>query len=114
MAELGSDGIFAIERASFPVPAKGDLEYVFKLKDGSTTQWFGPAGLTDTGAANTFKVAVKDVKVPKMPTWPEHTVLYQIFPDRFENGDHRNDPKNLAPWNATPTAATFMGGDAAG
>ena len=49
-----------------------------------------------------------------VPNWVEKTVFYQIFPDRFENGDVTNDPANLTTWNAAPTGNSRMGGDVAG
>ena len=48
------------------------------------------------------------------PSWVEKTVFYQIFPDRFENGDKTNDPPNVAPWNSKPTGDSRFGGDIAG
>lgn len=39
------------------------------------------------------------------PTWARHAVWYQIFPERFRNGDPNNDPgdkfyENLVPWTS--------------
>ncbi len=28
-----------------------------------------------------------------VPDWARHAVIYQIFPDRFRNGDPGNDPE---------------------
>ena len=46
------------------------------------------------------------------PDWAKHAVIYQIFPDRFRNGDEQNDPKTgdvryddpvlALPWNTKP------------
>jgi cyclomaltodextrinase / maltogenic alpha-amylase / neopullulanase len=49
-----------------------------------------------------------------VPTWVKDSVFYQIFPDRFCNGDSSNDPVNLLPWNARPTIYGFHGGDLRG
>lgn len=46
-----------------------------------------------------------------VPTWVQDSIFYQIFPDRFENGDRRNDPPNVQPWGASPTLTGFHGGD---
>ncbi len=35
------------------------------------------------------------------PKWVEKTVWYSIFPDRFHNGNHANDPENTLPWGKT-------------
>ncbi|MBO5450512.1 MAG: glycoside hydrolase family 13 protein [Lachnospiraceae bacterium] len=34
------------------------------------------------------------------PAWVNDTVWYQIFPDRFCNGDHTLDPENVLPWRS--------------
>lgn len=49
-----------------------------------------------------------------VPYWVQDAVFYQIFPDRFHNGDPTNDPPNLDPWGATPTLWGFQGGDLRG
>jgi glycosidase len=41
-------------------------------------------------------------------------VFYQVFPDRFANGDPSNDPPGTAPWGSPPTREGFQGGDLAG
>ncbi len=49
-----------------------------------------------------------------VPSWVQDAVFYQIFPDRFANGDPRNDPSNVQPWGAPPTTWGFQGGDLRG
>jgi len=49
-----------------------------------------------------------------VPYWVQDSVFYQIFPDRFFNGDPANDPPNLDPWGAKPTIWGFQGGDLRG
>lgn len=46
--------------------------------------------------------------------WVQDAVFYQIFPDRFANGDPSNDPPNVQPWGAPPTIWGFQGGDLRG
>ncbi|MEX0787255.1 MAG: glycoside hydrolase family 13 protein, partial [Anaerolineales bacterium] len=48
------------------------------------------------------------------PAWVSNAVFYQIFPDRFANGDRSNDPPGVDPWGSTPTAWGFQGGDLRG
>ncbi len=50
----------------------------------------------------------------KPPAWVRNAVFYQIFPDRFCNGDPRNDPPDVRPWGEPPTARSFFGGDLQG
>jgi len=49
-----------------------------------------------------------------VPEWVQDAIFYQIFPDRFANGDPANDPPNVQPWGATPTNWGFQGGDLTG
>ncbi len=48
------------------------------------------------------------------PYWVQDAIFYQIFPDRFANGDPTNDPPNLQKWGSAPTAWGFQGGDLRG
>jgi cyclomaltodextrinase / maltogenic alpha-amylase / neopullulanase len=49
-----------------------------------------------------------------VPAWVTDAIFYQIFPDRFENGDPGNDPSNKVEWDTLPTPYTFFGGDIQG
>lgn len=51
----------------------------------------------------------------KPPDWVERTVWYQIFPERFANGDTANDPTGTLKWGSVaPTPENFFGGDLQG
>lgn len=51
----------------------------------------------------------------KAPSWVKETVWYQIFPERFANGDLTNDPPKTLPWaSKTPSRTDFFGGDLQG
>ncbi|OQY30672.1 MAG: hypothetical protein B6I38_07035 [Anaerolineaceae bacterium 4572_5.1] len=49
-----------------------------------------------------------------VPYWVQDAVFYQIFPDRFANGDPSNDPPNVEAWGSKPTIWNFQGGDLRG
>jgi len=49
-----------------------------------------------------------------VPGWLKDEVFYQIFPDRFDNGDPSNDPINVRPWGSSPDSVHFQGGDLRG
>lgn len=49
-----------------------------------------------------------------VPEWVTDAVFYQIFPDRFCNGDAANDPANVSAWGDLPTRENFFGGDLRG
>jgi glycosidase len=48
------------------------------------------------------------------PSWVSDAVFYQIFPDRFANGDPNLNPPNVLPWDSKPTRGGFHGGDLRG
>lgn len=52
--------------------------------------------------------------MPHTPDWLADAVFYQIFPERFANGDPSLDPPGVEPWGAEPTRDNFFGGDLAG
>jgi cyclomaltodextrinase / maltogenic alpha-amylase / neopullulanase len=49
-----------------------------------------------------------------VPGWVKDAVFYQIFPERFANGDTSNDPPGVERWGGTPTGRNFFGGDLQG
>jgi cyclomaltodextrinase len=49
-----------------------------------------------------------------VPSWVKDAVFYQIFPERFANGDTTNDPEGTQPWGGVPTASNYFGGDLRG
>ncbi len=53
--------------------------------------------------------------VCKTPAWVNDTVWYQIFPERFCNGDKSIDPENVLPWQTGKVGMKdFYGGDIRG
>jgi cyclomaltodextrinase len=86
----------------------GALEYRFRL-DGAR---FGEGGLAP--GAKPFAAHAPASAGPKVPQWLEGAVFYQVFPDRFANGDPANDPPGVEPWGTKPTATNWMGGDLEG
>ena len=45
-----------------------------------------------------YGVPVPPKDVFRTPDWAKHAIWYQIFPDRFRNGDPSNDPDHVIPW----------------
>lgn len=52
--------------------------------------------------------------VISVPEWAKGTIYYQIFPERFCNGNRENDPINCESWGSPPNRDNFMGGDLEG
>jgi glycosidase len=49
-----------------------------------------------------------------VPYWVEDSIFYQIFPDRFANGDPAHILPGMRMWDAQPTISGFQGGDLRG
>ncbi|MBI5474050.1 MAG: glycoside hydrolase family 13 protein [Ignavibacteriae bacterium] len=49
-----------------------------------------------------------------VPAWVKDAVFYQIFPERFANGEPSNDPPNVEPWGGVPKSKNYFGGDLQG
>ncbi|WP_328089944.1 glycoside hydrolase family 13 protein [Fictibacillus sp. B-59209] len=48
----------------------------------------------------------------RAPEWVKNTVWYQIFPERFANGNPANDPEGALAWGSVaPSKTNFFGGD---
>jgi glycosidase len=54
------------------------------------------------------------IDVASTPSWVRDTIWYQIFPERFANGDDSLTPADAVPWGSTPTTSCMMGGDLVG
>jgi glycosidase len=57
---------------------------------------------------------INAVDVHKEPSWIPDTIFYQIFVERFNNGDALNSPPNLSNWEDDPKPKSFFGGDLKG
>ncbi len=88
MPSIMTDKVYEYFRAE--VTLAGATPYAFRYRDGGTPQWLGPDGFSATGGKRfTFDPA----KFPafETPDWVKNGVIYQIFPDRFRNGNPAND-----------------------
>ena len=48
------------------------------------------------------------------PDWAKDAIFYQIFPERFANGDTSNDQPGVERWESSPKGNTYFGGDIQG
>ncbi|MET0754141.1 MAG: alpha-amylase family glycosyl hydrolase, partial [Pyrinomonadaceae bacterium] len=96
---------YAIYSVNYVAPATPSIIYYkFRVVDGSATAFYSDAYLDDhdnlgqggDGAAsagepfNAFQLTVYDPAFTT-PAWMHNAAVYQIFPDRFRNGDTTND-----------------------
>lgn len=58
---------------------------------------------------------MNEADIFKTPDWVNQTIWYQIFPERFANGDTSNDPMGVKPWKYEKTnLGDYYGGDLRG
>ena len=101
------------------------LKYYFELQTDSETWFYFEDGFVSQeqmeleGRSRQCFVFpwMNPSDVAKTPAWVNDTVWYQIFPDRFCNGDHSIDPDYVVPWrecNQSVKNEECFGGDLAG
>ncbi|MGM7702728.1 alpha-amylase family glycosyl hydrolase [Pseudalkalibacillus sp. Hm43] len=75
---------------------KGVYGYKFIAKDGQTVKEYGEdtaqghTGRVGDNVLDLFQMTVYEPEY-KTPDWMKEAVVYQIFPDRFYNGNKKND-----------------------
>ncbi|GHI00714.1 glycoside hydrolase family 13 protein [Neobacillus kokaensis] len=119
MKKSGSDQLFDYWFAAVTPPFKR-LRYGFILDDGSETACYTEKGfypeppVDDTAYYFAFPF-MNHVDIFQAPKWVKNAVWYQIFPERFANGNKENDPENVIPWGSKePSPVNFFGGDLEG
>lgn len=104
-------------------PPHRRLQYAFILTgtDGSDI-FYGGRGFYPVNE-DTLRVPDYYFKFPfmhetdmfKAPDWVKSTIWYQIFPERFANGNPAISPENALPWGSKdPGVDDFFGGDLEG
>ena len=76
-----------------------NLRYVFLLKDGEGQVCVGDGkAYPSVDGAEADSYSVEMTPSFETPEWAKHAIWYQIFPERFRNGDPANDPPNTKGW----------------
>ena len=100
MAIAADDGTYEWWEATVPASAAPTIYwYRFIAIDGTATAYYeDDAGLTGgwgqtfaESQDNSWQITVYDPDY-ETPDWAKDAVIYQIFPDRFRDGDESNDP----------------------
>jgi len=98
------------------------LAYAFALKsqdaDGGTAVWYTEKGFSAEPPDEHFGLFefpfLHASELFQPPAWVKDAVFYQIFPERFANGDPSNDPEGALPWGSKPEWHNYFGGDLQG
>ncbi|PLR69883.1 alpha-glycosidase [Bacillus sp. UMB0893] len=116
MEKSGSDELFDYWFAAVE-PKYRRLRYGFELSSKEETLVYTEKGFinevsTDDTAPYFAFPFLNKIDVFKAPEWVKDTVWYQIFPERFANGDSSINPEGTLAWGSTePKSDNFFGGD---
>ena len=120
MVKVTSDALFDYWQVAVSVRF-ARIQYLFELKDKEgQSVLYGDKGFTDNSPENLayegngFKLPyIHEIDGCQVPEWVSKTVWYQIFPERFANGNAELSPEGALSWNAaiSPKTTDFFGGD---
>lgn len=117
MNKLASDELFDYWECEI-VPEYRRLKYGFLLEKGAEKYWMTEYDFVKQEPENPDRLFeypfINPADVFETPDWVKDAVFYQIFPERFANGDPSNDPEGTLPWGGTPKPDNFFGGDLQG
>jgi cyclomaltodextrinase / maltogenic alpha-amylase / neopullulanase len=118
MTLTGTDSLFDYWIAEI-TPEFKRLRYGFVLNDDTTETFFGEKGFSQEPSSDVADYFcfpfLNTADVFLAPQWVKNTIWYQIFPERFANGDSSNDPDGSLAWGSNkPTPNNFFGGDLEG
>ncbi len=80
-------GVFEYWQGTIPA-SPSPKRYRFRIEDGTDTVWLNAAGITRSEPAHGDFFLIPGFRTPD---WMKNGVMYQIFVDRFFDGDPRND-----------------------
>lgn len=97
------------------------LAYVFYVNDGEENYYFSEDGVTkeydfSVGFYNFFQYPyINEADIMECVPWMKTATFYQIFVDRFHQGDMEKDNSYInLKWGEIPTPKSFAGGDLKG
>ena len=116
--KLASDELFDYWQTEVDPPHLR-LRYAFELVAGEQTVWYTEKGFFKEKPTDPLQFFdypfLWSNEVLQPPAWVKDAIFYQIFPDRFANGDQTNDPDQVRPWeDSNPGPQDFYGGDLQG
>jgi cyclomaltodextrinase / maltogenic alpha-amylase / neopullulanase len=118
MVKTGADQLYDYWFTSIKPPFRR-LKYAFSLSDSQEIIFYTEKGFMNQAPTDTYYCFafpfVNSIDIFRAPEWVKDTVWYQIFPERFGNGNTSNDPEGTLAWGSEePTPTNFFGGDIQG
>jgi glycosidase len=117
MSKFATDHRFDYYECTVKPPHRR-LKYGFLLEDGEEHIWMNEDDFTTEEPPNADRLFqypfLNAVDILQPPAWVKDAVFYQIFPERFANGDPFNDPDGTEAWGGTLRTDNFFGGDLQG
>lgn len=94
-------------------PENNRFVYQFEVTDDQETWIFGEMGFTKEIEQNRFFrfPYLNAIDVFDAPAWVKDTVWYQIFPERYANGNPERKTNTNEVWGDIPKPDSFFGGD---
>lgn len=115
MRRIDSDDRFAYWEAIVrPAGPKLTFSFAFLMRDGRPVYRCRHGIDHSVEPLDRYTVDLSTMTPFETPAWAQGAVIYQIFPDRFANGDPSNDPQGTVAWGSTPAWLAFQGGDLRG
>lgn len=105
------------------VPEFKRCKYYFELHSGEEVMcmmeddFYPPSHMTNTGATGQYFMFpwLNKGDIVKVPEWVKDTVWYQIFPERFCNGNPERNNEYVKPWRSEKVSwDDWYGGDLEG
>ena len=82
--------------------SRGEPRYVLELTNGPDTVYVADGFAYDEAStAEAHAYQVEPGPTFATPAWAQKAVWYQIFPERFRNGDPANDPPHVERWTSS-------------
>lgn len=117
MTIMASDELFDYWEAAVQPPYRR-LSYGFILSSGSQQLWYTERGFSASPPSEHLGLfeypCLNPADILTPPGWVKDAVFYQIFVERFANGDPSISPDDALPWGGKPEYYNFFGGDLQG
>ena len=115
MQPIARDAHTVLYESEIRVPER-HFKYWFELCAPDETLNFTSDGFLETVHETTcfYYPVINTDDIVSLPAWAKGGLIYQVFVDRFFNGDPANDPEGVKSPDSLPDHGTFYGGDLQG